>query len=412
MMSDGSEQGLVDRGRAPDAEVLHERARRRTRLVRTGVVLAMVLLVTLGVVGVVVPQYRGAVEQWRHDVRVPAVPGHARSGEEAALGYLMALSRGRSADALAYLSRAPRSAALMTDDMLAESQRINPITDIKVGAATRDNNSESVSVEYYFGPLRVDDQYNFLRGDDGFWRIGSDINSEGGAGYFDIPLGGTALKAGVAAGSFTLNGVVVPPTTASLELFPGTYQVKSLNPMIEASPDTIFLPQLSGTSAYDTETLPTPLLTPDAEKAVHKSVTSALDDCLREDDLVTSCGLMFAGDSYLRDTYGSIPVDSTARWSLDDDWPGADATEPVDVAWGGRQTNYCDAGDVTTGVWAEWATSYPSGYSVTGTAGLRDGQTAISVEYLYRYVVNISDPKHLKVYFVWHDPFSEDSRCG
>lgn len=228
-MSDGAEEGMASGVRRPGAWVRRAWTSRRARYATVAAVTVLVAVVTgTGV-------WRGR----QTEVRVPSVPGHASSAEQAALGYLTALSKGRSADVLAYLSSPPGSTIFMTDAVLAESRKTDPITDIEVqrGAGARD-----VVAYYNFGDRRMKDRYTVEKCADGFWRIGSGSSN----GYITV-----ALAEGVAAKKLTVNGVLVPPDARSLDLLPGTYRLGGDSSTTVVSPESLVLPVLSDDALFN-----------------------------------------------------------------------------------------------------------------------------------------------------------------
>ena len=131
----------------------------RERRLRYGVGVLVVALVIAGVVAV-----RG-----REPTGVPQVVGHAKSPAQAGMGYLTGLAQGSARAALAYLDTRPESMVFLTDAVLAESIRLNPITDIAVLGSSRDTNT--VTVRYRIGQTRVIETYSVTKSHTGFWVI-------------------------------------------------------------------------------------------------------------------------------------------------------------------------------------------------------------------------------------------------
>ena len=393
----------------PNRTIRHRlRHGRRVRLTAVGVV---AVLVTVVAVVSWWPRHRPA------STSPPSIPGHATSAAQAGAGYLAALAAGDSADLLAYLTARPPSTALITDAVLAESTRLNPITDITVLDSVESGDEGTATVQYRLGTTRVIDTYHVARSGDGLWRLAPRVPSrdgswgagsqtdDAGLGYVQI-----TMPSGAAAAGLTLNGVPVG-TQASVYLPPGTYRFDSTNPLL-TSTQTLMLPglardlvdeepalsysQVSGSRQLST--LPVGL-TPDGLRAVTDAVATATADCLDEARLVTSCGLVFT-DYYEDHGYGS-PVESTLRWSTEIGSVDLTQTTPT---W--ASTGSDPGADDPTGLWVQWQPAEFEWVGVLGRMTMSNGQPAFYSDTLWGSSVDIADPDHLVVRLSWE--FSRD----
>lgn len=286
------------------------------------------------------------------------------------------------------------STAFMTDAVLEESLRLNPITDIEVVESSHYGGAGYVTMGYRFGETRVFDDYGVERFSDGFWRITS---GSGGFVTLDMPE--------AAENRVTLNGVAVDLSSERVELLPGTYRVGSTNPLL-TSPDMLVLPELSsrfvGLSSGFVGRAggPRMRLTPEGQQAVADAVETLIDGCVQEPALRTSCGLVFSSSVY--EEYG-VPVESTMRWSV-----GAAKSSPAAFV-GEMNADPCvPALSAREGMWAVWTPTAFERVEAVGTLTLGTGEVVVvtSDERLQSYVVDISDPDHLVVYLRWSSSWS------
>lgn len=88
----------------------------------------------------------------------PSAPA-ATQASDAVRGYLEALSKGDSASALALMADAPADTSLMSDAVLAESNKLAPLTDINVPDTT-DEFAYRVDASYKLGDSPVNESFN------------------------------------------------------------------------------------------------------------------------------------------------------------------------------------------------------------------------------------------------------------
>jgi len=345
---------------------------------RYGVVgVVVVALVVAGVVAV-----RG-----REPTGVPHVAGQAKSPAQVGAGYMTALAQGSAHDALAYVATKPESTVFLTDEVLAESAKLNPITDIAVLDSSQRYDHGTVTVRYRLAGTRVIDTYPVERFDNGFWFISTYGSLLDAVGFVEVGVDGLST-AGI-----TLNDVEVEPGTNQIQLFPGTYRLGSTNPMVTTS-SVLVVPGLSSDFAVPLRLDPQLRLTPQAHETVVSALSTTLDRCLQETSLTTSCGLSVS--SIYRE---GVADGATALWALTPGSFDIAKTAPR-VLWGEYRTAYCQ--DPEDGLWAYWSDTSFEAITARATM-MRNGAVGDYTDRLHTYGVEISDPDHPKVYLQWLD---------
>ncbi|MCL2849629.1 MAG: hypothetical protein FWE61_06255 [Micrococcales bacterium] len=351
----------------------------------------MTIVVTVALVVIA----SGLVFQSRDHVQVPSVAGHARSPEQAALGYLTALAEGNSSDVLKYMTVVPQSQIFITDDVLAQSRSINLIKNVTVNTGWSSDDTARVHVSFQFGQLQIKDVYEVARCPDGFWRVGLPFGHESSVnknGYIDI-----LFLDGVGDRNLTVNGVPVPPGSTSLTLLPGTNRIGNATPLFTVSPDVLVLPSLMNSAIYNPEVLltqyaPEVALTAEAERRLVSVLQTTLQNCLHESVSVTSCGLAFDTGAH----------NQNVRWSSEPGSADISTLSYSELYWGEAQLSTCLQ---KSGVWAVWL-YHPtridkSTVRVRGTTTLPAAQVSTRLYSLQQYLVDVSDPDNLLVYFYW-----------
>lgn len=213
--------------------------------------------------------------------RSTANPGGGGSSEPPAspsqvvTDYLTALADGDSAKALGYLGTPPDDTLMLTDEVLAASNKVAPITDISVVTEDTSNGSSDVTVSYQLGSQPVTAEYSVLDyDDDGVWEV------SGGTGY--IP---TSKFEGL---GLTINGATVPDGD-EVEVFPGSYQLATTLPNFTLSGDATVVVDQPFASA-DTSDI-TPALTDAALQQFRGLVRAAVEACIASTTLDAGCGL-------------------------------------------------------------------------------------------------------------------------
>jgi len=236
----------------------------------------------------------------KDDPSKPVPAGEAKTPEAAVRGYLQALADGRAADALSFAATAPSNTTYLTDEVLAASNAINPITEI---TATKDTTSSSqyatVTASYKIGSQSVNTKF-YVTQYDKYYKL-EDVASRV---YLSTMVGGDV--------DLKLNGVALTSTglSSTVTLFPGTYQMTVSNSLLTMNnnqfviTDPMSYPDTSGMKLA---------LTSDATGKFQTAVQTAMDKCMSEKALYTSCGF---GPRFAMTTSGFIDVDTNSiTWS-------------------------------------------------------------------------------------------------
>ena len=202
-------------GIQPGAPTTPPPRRRNRLLIMAAVVIAALVLTSVGV-GIAVTSGRtgsgaptqaptsGASNPASQDpTAAPAGP----LASDAVRGYLQAVAAGNATAALAYSDQPPRS-DLLTDAVLAESNRRAPITAIDVPAVD-DQAASAVTANYKIGSTHVSHAYQVIKTGTGQWKLAAvtavvEIDYQPGAGM-------------------KINGAKL--TGALPELLPGSYAI-------------------------------------------------------------------------------------------------------------------------------------------------------------------------------------------
>ncbi|MCL2666512.1 MAG: hypothetical protein FWF02_02245 [Micrococcales bacterium] len=233
-------------------------------------------------------------------------PGWARSPAQAVQGYLEAVAKGRAADALAYVDRAPYDRTFLTDEVLAESRKLAPMTAITVQTTHSDNLSAQVKATYRLAGKTQTEVFSVEKGRD-HWFVETTPVSLEFKSYRDI------LAADV---PIFVNGVELRSGSLEVPFFPGQYQVTTTHRFVEL--DTTVTVGAPDWYRDSTKTLPPPVLTGDARARVAEAAQARLDGCLAQPTFATDCAFFDGGE------FSQIPVPAdpqTISWS----WPDATA---------------------------------------------------------------------------------------
>lgn len=190
---------------------------------------------------------------------------------------LQAIADGDAATALSYVGDSRFDDALLTDEVLAASAAVAPITGISVvepAAITATFRSGEVAATYTLGQTEVTREYQVsdFDGDGAF-----DVTGVLAVGEF-FDLEGLALS---------VNGVAVPEVD-ELSLFPGSYQVATTMEYFALEGTTEFTVADTGTTYLNDIVAG---LTDDGLAAFRGAVTGAVEECLSSKELVAGCGL-------------------------------------------------------------------------------------------------------------------------
>ena len=202
--------------------------------------------------------------------------GAGTTPSAAVTAYLTALADGDAETALGLLSQEADDDTLLTDEVLAASNALAPITAIEVVDETPGDGSGDVTVSYLLGDTPVLADYGVVDyDDDGVWEV------TGGLGYLSLSkFDGLGL---------TVNGVALDGAAAELEVFPGSYQLATSLPNFTLAGETTVVVTDPFTSA-DTSAIE-PVLTDEAVQQFRALVRAAVDGCLASTTLAAGCGL-------------------------------------------------------------------------------------------------------------------------
>ena len=272
------------------------RQRSKVPLIIGIVAAAMVLVIVLAVV--LQSQARSRAEQQEREEAQARVDGAAGSVQ----GVFDAIVAGDAATALSYL-RADGNQEMLTDEVLAASAEIAPITDVVVTPPAEISVYTSfaeVEVSYRLGETDVQQTYQVTDTDaDGSWVVDGVL-----ASYYlydlDASTGLTLL----------LNGAAV--TNEEFLLFPGAYEFTTTTTYFTLGDSTAF--EVTDPYVVESPTLE-PALTKDGIIAFRQAVSDAVDACVASKKLETGCGLSL--EKELSD--GTVLKDGTIERSLTSD---------------------------------------------------------------------------------------------
>lgn len=225
--------------------------------------------------------------------------GETRPGPEALAGaeqaveeYLGALADGDAAAAREYVWNLD-SDALLTDEVLAASQDLAPITDVEVGEAEADGPDAVVPVSFKLGDETVERTFTVWTTGSG-WQLYDGLTT---VGFFQFE--GLGLS---------LNGV--PADDVYFEVFPGVYEIgiDDRHFEIPEGRSTVRIATLDDEDAlYELQAEPTA----ETLETFRTLVRESLEECLAMTSLTTPCGL----DADVDDR-GDRVIDGTVKREL------------------------------------------------------------------------------------------------
>ena len=226
----------------------------------------------------------------------PTPSGPTATPDEAVQGYLEALAAGDAKAALAFAATPPANTTFLTDAVLAAGLAIAPITNITVTPSDTPNPTEArLAASYNIGLDRVSTQYDVkLVGDEYLLTTITQQLSLASAYISDL---------GMALNGVPLDGLQL----GSVDLFPGAYAFTTTNPMLTISPDHFTVKDTNSFTAVNTS----PTLADDAQPKLAAAAKAALDNCLAEKSLMTTCGF---GSTTLPG--GATPNNNSATWQI------------------------------------------------------------------------------------------------
>jgi len=251
----------------------------------------------------------------------------ADDASSAVAGYLAALSQGRAQDALAFACEAPHDSPYLTDEVLAASNAIAPLTVTSIGQAQmlprqgRQFTYAEVTANYKFGDRPVTNVFSALKQDGGKWCLGGvttwvRIDRDTTFSYFGYnaswfvpPDRGTHLQLTLNSVDFTDNDIYV---------FPGTYQFAVSNSLVQVVGGG-FTVDAPYPSRLPIDVPGKIALTDAGERAIARMAQDKLTGCLAETTPTTSCGFRTSWSPSNTGTWSTVPptFDLTEwRWVL------------------------------------------------------------------------------------------------
>jgi hypothetical protein len=233
---------------------------KRRRSLIIGVVVALIVLALIAVLVTTILQRRGS----------------AASGAQAdaVQGYLSAVAAGDSERALGYLAERPDNAGLLTDKVLAASNKIAPITAISVSEPQKGSNT--VQAWYKIGDQRYQQQFTVQARGDSYVL-------DGGTATADL----SSLPKGL---SYKLDGASIQRKTVAL--FPGSYRISADSRLYDLGQQSEFVAVVHDRLSISL----TPRLTSTGQKSVKTAIDDAIKDCLASKKLKAGCGLTLTGN--------------------------------------------------------------------------------------------------------------------
>lgn len=255
---------------------------------------AMVLVVVLAVV--LQNQARARAEQQEQEQAQARVDGAAGALQ----GAFDALVAGDAAGVLGYID-ADGDQSMLTDEVLAASAELAPITDVVVTPPTSVDEyyrSAEVDVAYTLGDTEVSQTYRVEDLDEDDAWVVTDLATDF---YLYQTYDGLEIL---------LNGA--PVTQEEFLLLPGSYEFSTSTTYFTLDGTTAFQvtePYLTETPSFE------PALTDDGVTAFRDAVSDAVDSCVSSKKLKTGCGLTM--DKRLSD--GTVLTDGTLDRTLSSD---------------------------------------------------------------------------------------------
>ncbi|KRC61636.1 hypothetical protein ASE14_12400 [Agromyces sp. Root81] len=202
---------------------------------------------------------------------VGAVGGGAGNVEETAEAYLTAIADADAETAVSFLE-ATASGPLLTDEALAVSQKLAPLTDIVIGEPDVTGDWGTVPVTYSIGDTAVSTELSVYRHSDE-WKI------SGGTGQLSVyHLDGLEP---------TINGI--PVSGEYVDALPGAYEYGVAVDGFAIEGDAVVL--MTSPSEYPDTSGMDAALTTEAADAFRQAVSASVDACIATTTLEAGCGL-------------------------------------------------------------------------------------------------------------------------
>lgn len=271
----------------------------RTPLIVGVVVGALVLIAGVGGVIAVTNANRAAEEERQAEAQAAA--DRVTGATAAVQGFLDAVVANDSATALTFVEQVGGNGDLLTDEVLAASAELGPISEVVVTPPAE-------ITEYY---LSADIEVSYLVGETEVVRTyrSSDLD-EDGTWLLEDALSPASLYAEYGDLELLLNGAPVP--AEEFVLFPGSYEFGIATEYFTLGEETTFV--AADPYLLDIPT-PVPALTDEGVTVFRETVRAAVDECVASTKLETGCGLSIPAT--LGD--GTVLTDGTIERTLTDD---------------------------------------------------------------------------------------------
>ncbi|MBL3700137.1 hypothetical protein [Leucobacter luti] len=224
-------------------------------------------------------------------------PETAAAASAAVEEYLTALAAGDATTARK-LAGGSASDTMLNDDVLAESLKRAPISDISVAPAVADDMGYGsvlvATASFSLGDTPVTREFRLWDYSDS-WELEDALVRVSVYGFEGLGL--------------TFNGEAA--IGGSVALFPGVYQLGVETEEFGLSTDSDLFTLVDSSDAealYEVK----PELTPEATEVFRSLVSDSVEECLALDTLLTPCGFEVSEDSL----YGPVPVEGTVKRSL------------------------------------------------------------------------------------------------
>jgi len=231
------------------------------------------------------------------DPSKPVPAGEATTPTAAVRGYLQAVADGNASDALSFMTETPKDTTFLTNAVLAASSTITEISTVKSKDSTRD--SAMVDATYQMGGESHTVQYVVVKKDKHYFVVNATAKLQvDKLAALNLPI--------------TINGASIKDVSgASAQLFPGTYQVVVDSNMVTLDSGDSF-------QVIDPLTAVVPdmqlSLAPGAMERIEVAADSALTGCLKEKEMVTSCGF---GNTEVYNGGKKLTPKSGIKWTVD-----------------------------------------------------------------------------------------------
>jgi len=215
-----------------------------------------------------------------HGADTPTDTTPAVTPESTVQDYLQALARGDADTALTYAATPPSNPTFLTNEVLAASIAAGAITNIAVTPdPAGDQTQAHVTAKYSIGSKPVTATYDVKLYGNRYLIINATRQVD--LSIVFTPNIGMALN----GASMDRSGL------SSVDLFPGSYQFTTTNPLLLLNPDHFVITDTNAFPSVST----TPILSDTAQETLAATAKSSLDSCLKEKAIVTSCRFGFTG---------------------------------------------------------------------------------------------------------------------